>query len=591
MSRVIGIDLGTTHTLCAVFGEHGPQLVPNRVGCFLTPSVVGRTGEGRVLTGMVARDMNLIHPCHCAARFKRHMGTDAKLMLAGERFSAIELSSLLLKTMKRDAEAHLGTSVDQAVITVPAYFNDHQRKATKLAGELAGFQVRRIINEPTAAALTYGFHERDNDRRVLVFDLGGGTLDVTLMEIFEGTLEIIATSGQAMLGGEDFTEAVVSWCLRQQGRDPASLRGSSPQSYARLWRECEAAKIQLSRERQVDVRIPDREGRFSPNCAQVTLDRGVLADVLSPFKARIMDSLHRALRDGKTRPEDIDSVILVGGATRMPLIAEMLEDYFQKPPLCRYNPDEVVAMGAAVQAALLEDHKEVEDLVLTDVCPFTLGIAVAKQLGREYRDGYFLPIIHRNTTLPVSKEEVVFTLYANQKSVDVKIFQGESRKIKDNHPLGELKVSGIPPAPGGHPIYVRFTYDLNGILEVEAVVSETGTRFQTVLTHHVKGLDEREIEAAVARMQEIKFYPRDQEEYQHLLFFAEQVLAEVAGEERRTLETVLDEFESAMWDSPHYEEGETWFRDAHQALLSYLEDLGYAFRKPPEESDFGRQSP
>ncbi|CAM2006317.1 Hsp70 family protein [Acanthopleuribacter pedis] len=591
MGRIIGIDLGTTHSLCAVMGNHGPELIPNRVGTFLTPSIVGITADNHVLTGAAAKEMSLIEPGRCAARFKRMMGTNQPFTLGNQSFSPIELSSLLLQSLKRDAEAHLGTAIHEAVITVPAYFNDHQRKATRRAGELAGLKVTRMINEPTAAALTYGFHDRQSERRLLVFDLGGGTLDVTLMDIFESSLEIIATSGSSMLGGEDFTAALMQWACEQQETAGGFLRDADPHRYARLWKECEAAKVRLSWEQETSLRLPEAGGDFAEQPPQLPLSRASFETLLKGFLPRLTACIQKTLSDGQTEPDQVDHAILVGGATRMPMIADLLQTTFNKPALCRYHPDEVVAMGAAVQAGLYENHVAVEDLVLTDVCPFTLGIAVSKQLGRDYRTGYFLPIIHRNTTLPVSREEVVYTLYPNQREVDVMIYQGESRKIKDNLLLGRLKVSGIPPSTEEQEIFIRFTYDLSGVLEVEALIGENGQTFRSVLSQQVKGLDEKDLDEALKRMAQFKFYPRDQEQYQHLLFFAEQALAEVNHHRREELETLIDAYEAALWEAGQVEDGQTWFFDTHHQLRDFLEELGYSLKQPPEESDFGQFKP
>ncbi|MDJ0835654.1 MAG: Hsp70 family protein [Acidobacteriota bacterium] len=578
MTRIVGIDLGTTNSLCAVFDAHqGPVLIPNAVGSVLTPSVVGLLDDGRILTGYPAREMSVTRPERTAARFKRFMGTDDHRPLGDQKFSAPELSSVILKTLVQDARAHLGYQVTDAVITVPAYFNDNQRNATKLAGELAGLKVRRIINEPTAAALTYGYHEKEADKKILVFDLGGGTFDVTLMEIFEGTLEIIATAGRSQLGGEDFTESLTRHVLTEAGMEPERVEELEPLRYTRLRKLCEQAKIQLSDEEEVKIALPDAEGKLAENGDDITITRAAFADLCAPLLDRLKQPIARTLRDGECTPNEVQDIILVGGATRMYLVHQFLADYFGKQPMCKHNPDEVVAMGAAVQAALMDDHEAVEEMVMTDVCPFTLGVEVSKRLGSSVRDGYYLPIIHRNTTVPVSKEEVVATLYDNQSQVMVKVYQGESRKTKENLMLGELEVNGIPPGPAGQPIYIRFTYDMNGILEVEAIVHDSGLKFQTVLTHHVKGLNEQEIQRAVDRMQEVKFYPRDELRHQHLLHYAEQVIGEVNPMERERLEEALDQFEQALFDTDR-----ELFEHRRGLLLETLDNMGYAFDDPED---------
>lgn len=573
MSKIIGIDLGTTNSLTAVFGQEGPELIPNAVGTFMTSSVVGLTDSDRVLWGAAAREMSISRPERCGSQFKRLMGTDQTMTLGDKTFTAPELSSLILRSLKQDAEAHLGVTVNQAVITVPAYFNDNQRIATKLAGELAGLEVCRIINEPTAAALTYGFHEPDADKKIMVFDLGGGTFDVTLMEIFEGALEIIATAGESMLGGEDFTEAVLHHVCTQMDVHFNDESASRLQR-ARLRRECDLAKVRLSHQDEAEIRIPNLEGRFEEDARVFSLTRPLLEQICEPLKDRLKGPIVKVLRDAGIEPGAVEEVILVGGATRMPMVRDFLTKFFGKEPLCRFNPDEVVALGAAVQAALMQEHEAVEDLVMTDVCPFTLGIETSKYIGRDLRSGYYLPIIHRNTTVPVSREELVYTIHPNQREILVKVYQGESRRTRDNLLLGELRVTDIPRSVEEQAVFVRFTYDMNGILEVEAVVSETGEKFKTVLTHHVKGLNPAEIEDAVARMQEVKFYPRDEIRNQRLLFFCERIIGELNALEREKLEPFIDQYENAL-----HENDPELFESCRDALIECLEQLGWDYEE------------
>lgn len=576
MSSIIGIDLGTTNSLCSVFSDDGPALIPNSEGKFLTPSVIGVLKDGQILVGAAARELSITQPERCAWCFKRWMGTEKKVELGEHTFSAPELSSLVLKALKTDAQAHLDGNVTEAVITVPAYFNEHQRRAAKLAGELAGLKVRRIINEPTAAALTYGFHDQQSDKKLLVFDLGGGTFDVTLMEIFEGTLEIISTAGESFLGGEDFTDQIIVWALAQEKLQLELVEFKEPLRLARLRQECEQAKKAMANGKTSTIPIPHTNGRIDDKCPRYDIDPSLFAQRVEGLMERLAQPVAKSLRDGECTRDDVADIILVGGATRMPVIREFVQEYFDRSPLIKYNPDEVVALGAAVQTALIQDHKAVGDLVMTDVCPFTLGIDISKVFGKQIRDGYFLPIIHRNTTIPVTKEEIVATTHPNQREIAIKIYQGESRKVKGNLLLGELSVTGLPPGPAGTPVHVRFTYDLNGILDVEAFVPDTGKKFHTVLTQHVKDLAPHEIRLALKKMDELKFYPRDDLNNRQLVLFCERILGEINRYEREELEALLDQFEDSM-----YTRDRDYFEAARQGLLIALSRLGFPFEEKP----------
>ena len=434
---------------------------------------MGVLENGQVVEGAAAQQLRVTQPQRCASCFKRWMGTGRRIEIGGQEFNSTELSSLVLRSLREDAEKFLGCDVHDAVITVPAYFNDNQRKATVLPGELAGLNVRRIVNEPTAAALVYGYHDRQAEKHLIVVDLGGGTFDVTVMEIFEGTLEIISTAGETQLGGEDFTSRIVAWVLQRQGRQLETAELQVPLHVARLREECEAAKRQLVAEDKANIRIPNDDGEFLDDPVTLELSRDQLVEISDPLVRRLARPISRALRDAGIPGEDVSEVVLVGGATRSLAVRQFVEGFFGCEAKATHNPDEVVALGAAVQAALIQDDAAVNDMVMTDICPFTLGVEIVKEFGRREVKGYFLPIIHRNTTIPVSKEETVQTVYPNQRHVEVRIYQGESRKVEDNLLLGRLEVTGIPAGPSGQLVHLRFTYDLNGILEVEAYVPES----------------------------------------------------------------------------------------------------------------------
>ena len=570
---IVGIDLGTTNSLCAVFKDSTPQLLKNVHGDYLTPSVVGVMDDGQVLVGAPARELRVTHPEKCCSCFKRWMGTEHDVVLNGRNFNPIELSSLVLRSLKDDAESSLNETIQHAVITVPAYFNDNQRKATKQAGEMAGLKVSRIINEPTAAALTYGFHDREAEKHLIVIDLGGGTFDVTLMEIFEGTLEIISTAGESMLGGEDFTDRLVAVVLKKQGLHLETAEMKHPVMVARLREECDLAKKALAEAGIAEIRNPKADGSIDPEAKAIKINQDSFASICSKLIERLKGPINRAIRDGRMTPESIDEVILVGGATRMPILKNFVKEHFGKSPKTNFDPDQVVALGAAVQAALINDDDAVDDMVMTDVCPFTLGIEITKEFGGQLSTGYYEPLIHRNTTIPVSKEKEFYTIEAGQTAVELRVFQGEARKVDDNLELGKLWVEGIPPGPSGQPFRVRFTYDMNGILEVEAIIPQTGKRFQLVLTQHAKSLTESEIQEAVAKMKEIKFYPRDDAQNQRLVLFCERMVGEISQYERGQLEEAIDAFEHAM------SSGEREFFDtARQNLMMVLSALGIEYK-------------
>lgn len=571
MPPIIGIDLGTTNSLCAVFEQDGPRLIANAHGEVLTPSVVGVLPSGEVIVGAAARELAVTQPERAVACFKRWMGGPNEVTLAGHHFNAIELSSLVLKALREDAAQHLNEAIAEAVITVPAYFNDHQRTATKAAAELAGLRVRRILNEPTAAALAYGFHDRDAEKQLLVIDLGGGTFDVTLMEIFEGTLEILSTAGESQLGGEDFTNRLVAEVLKTQGKQLELAELQSPLYVARLRSECERAKRELGDEAVASIRLPEENGTMAENAQRVKITGSAFAKATTSLLERLAAPIDRVMRDGQVKPGAIDEVILVGGATRMPIVRQFVEDRFGRAPLMKYDPDQVVGLGAAVQAALIADDRAVDDMVMTDVCPFTLGIDTSKEFGSQRRSGYYTPIIDRNTTIPVSKEEAFYTVRPNQRVVQIDIYQGENRRVEKNTKLGELEIDGIPPGPEGQEIFIRFTYDLNGILEVEAYAGGAEqNKARVVITQNAGGMSEEDLAKAIERMKSLKYYPREDQESQRVLRMAERCVGEVSPFQREQLEMAIDAFEAALStaDKPMVE-------SSRETLLQVLSALGY----------------
>lgn len=543
---IVGIDLGTTNSLIAWLAPEGPRLIPNALGEFLTPSAVGIDNDGDLVVGRAAKELQVVAPDRCATVFKRLMGTDRKVTIADREFRAEELSSMVLKSLKEDAAEFLQQPIEEAVITVPAYFSELQRQATIHAGELAGFRVRRIINEPTAAAIAYGLHELKQERVALVFDLGGGTFDVSILDQFESTLEIRSSAGEIFLGGEDFTRSLASQILisRQMNFEHAELR--HPRMLSRLLHECEMAKRKLSTSDTTTVRFPTKDGDINESCDQISVSSSQLEEWTSSLMAKTRMPLQRALADAGLTRHQIDEIIIVGGATRMPQIQSLLRETFGKEPRATLDPDLVVAMGAAIQGGLVHLNKAVTDMVVTDVAPFTLGVEIAKDIAGSVKAGYFFPVISRNTTIPVSRVEQFSTITANQTSVKVRLYQGEGRRIEDNLFLGEFELKGIPRGPAGQQVDIRFTYDLNGILEVEAVAAASGTKSTHVVTRHAKNMSDMQLKEALRNLQSLKSDPRENQANRHLLKKADRLFRELPLELKKPLEMLIHGFEEAL---------------------------------------------
>ena len=557
MAPIVGIDLGTTFSAVACMTADGAKLIPNALGDVLTPSVVGVDHQGTLVVGRAARELQVVAPERCASIFKRSMGTDWKTTLVDREFTPEKLSSLVLMSLKQDAEAYFGEPVEQAVITVPAYFNEFQRKSTIRAGEIAGLKVQRILNEPTAAAIAYGWHggtniptlshDLDSDTKtIVVLDLGGGTFDVSVVELFEGTLEVKASSGETFLGGEDFTQTLMARVLELNGMAFEQSELRNPKLVSRLRQECEQAKRRLSTSEEVTIRIPDQQGELNEQSPVLTVTRPQFEQWTSHILNRIELPIRRALGDAGIKRDGINELILVGGATRMPLVVQRVKELFDRTPTGRLNPDEVVALGAAVQAGLFANNECVEELVVTDVAPFTMGVAVARDIGGDRQGNFFLPIINRNTVIPISRVNRVSTMNANQTSVTVRIYPGEARRIDDNVFLGEFDVSGIPRGPAGQEIDIRFTYDLNGVLEVEATVVATNRKITHVVTRYARGLTADEVALAVKEMAALKLHPRDESVNRFLILRAERIYQVLPLAERRFLDELLTGFEEAL---------------------------------------------
>ncbi|WP_346833215.1 molecular chaperone HscC [Pseudomonas abietaniphila] len=536
---IVGIDLGTTHSLVAVWRDGATQLVSNALGEWLTPSVVGLDDEGHVLVGKAARERLQTHPGSTTALFKRHMGSAHEVKLGSRSYRPEELSALVLKSLKADVERAFGEPVTEAVISVPAYFSDAQRKATRVAGELAGLKVEKLINEPTAAALAYGLHQKEGETSFLVFDLGGGTFDVSILELFDGVMEVRASAGDNFLGGEDFDQLLLEHFVtlhRNESGFPSTVAVKQP-----LRREAERVRKALGQDASAEfvLRHADREWRKT-----VTQDQ--LIELYAPLLDRLRAPIERALRDARIRVADLDEILLVGGTTRMPLIRKLAASLFGRFPSISLNPDEVVAHGAAIQAALKARDAALDEVVLTDVCPYTLGIEVSRSMGKIQESGHYLPIIERNSVVPVSRVKTVNTLQDNQRQVLVRIFQGESRLVKDNIALGELDIAVPAHKAGEVELDVRFTYDSNGILEADVRIPMTGEAHTLVVENNPGVLTPAEIQERLKALEALKIHPREQQVNTHLAARLERLYQEYLGDARELVGMWASQFQQAL---------------------------------------------
>ena len=536
---IIGIDLGTTNSLASVWRNGTVELIPNALGCMLTPSAVSIGKDGATLVGQAARDRLSTQPERSAASFKRAMGTDQLFELAGRPYRAEELSALVLRSLTTDVERMIGSPVEEAVITVPAYFSNAQRKATEAAGKLAGLNVRRLLNEPTAAAMAYGLHHGGAEERILVLDLGGGTFDVSILEVFEGVMEVRATAGDNRLGGDDFTYVLMQGFMQAVGEAAAlpKLRDDH-EALGSLRRSAELAKRALTagHEHRMTLVHKDRELAWE-------ITRADYETLAQPLLSRLRTPIERAVRDARLSPAQIDHLVLAGGATRMPMVRRMAALLFDRLPVATVDPDEVVARGAAVQAGLVAQDAALADRVMTDVAPFTLGVAAAQgRDGRVLLDGLYSPLIERNTVIPASRSKSFSTLVDYQSKLHLKVYQGEGRLVKDNIRLGELDVPIPRDKAGKQSVDVRFTYDTSGLLEVEATVASTGLMRQLVIENQPGVLDADQIAARLKKLAPLKVNPADEAETVAVIARAERIYSERLGMERDAVGAALDTF-------------------------------------------------
>ncbi|MBI5495894.1 MAG: molecular chaperone DnaK [Deltaproteobacteria bacterium] len=612
MGKVIGIDLGTTFSVVAVMEGKEPKVITNEEGARTTPSVVAFSKDGEVMVGQVARRQAVTNPENTLYSVKRLIGRkfeeatdevkrlpykvvkagngDAHIDVRGKMFSPPEVSAKVLQKLKRAAEAYLGEEVKDAVVTVPAYFNDSQRQATKDAGRIAGLNVLRIINEPTAAALAYGM-DKKKDEKIAVFDFGGGTFDISVLEVGENVVEVIATNGDTHLGGDDIDDLIAKWMMDEFKKDQGIDVSKDKMVLQRLKEAAEKVKIELSSTVSSEVNLPFLTADASgPKHLQITLTRGKLEAMCSDIFKRLFDPTKKCLADAKMKPSEIDEVVLVGGSTRIPKVQDMVKEFFGKEPNRSVNPDEVVALGAAVQGGVLTG--EVKDLLLLDVTPLSLGI---ETLG-----GVMTALIQRNTTIPTKKTEVFSTASDSQTSVEVHVLQGEREMARDNRTLGKFHLDGIPPAPRGVPqIEVTFDIDANGILHVNAKDRAT-SRDQHITITASSGLSKEEIEKKVREARENESTDKarravveEHNKLDGLIYSTEKTLKDagdkISAEAKKPVEEALVEVKKKL-DSENPEELKKAYEQLLQASHKMAEEM-YRKAGPAPDAEGGAPPP
>ncbi len=548
MGKIIGIDLGTTNSCVAVMEGGEPVVIPNAEGNRTTPSVVAFSKNGERLVGQIAKRQAVTNPENTVISIKREMGTNNKVKIEGDEFTPQEISAMILQKLKTDAESYLGSKVTQAVITVPAYFSDSQRQATKDAGKIAGLEVLRIINEPTAASLAFGMDKEEQDEKIMIYDLGGGTFDVSILDIGDGVFEVLATNGNTHLGGDDFDEAIMNYLVAEFKKDSGIDLSTDKMAMQRLKEAAEKAKIELSGVQETQVNLPfitaDATG---PKHLDVKLTRAKFEELIHDLVEKTRGPVEQALKDAKLSADDIHKVLLVGGSTRVPCVQELVKRLTGKEPDKGINPDECVAIGAAIQAGVLSG--DVKELVLLDVTPLSLGI--------ETYGGVFTKLIERNTTIPTKKSQVFSTAADGQTSVEVHVLQGEREMAQDNKTLGRFQLSGIPAAPRGVPqIEVTFDIDANGIVHVSAKDQATGNEQKVTITASTN-LSEDDINAAIKDAEAHAAEDKKRKESievknnaESLVYNAQKTIDDlgdkISGEEKAKVETEIEATKKAL---------------------------------------------
>ena len=557
---IVGIDLGTTNSLIGAYIDGEPRLARNALGSVLTPSAVSVAADGSIIVGQAARDRLISHPDASVAYFKRWMGSSRETALGRHHFRPEDLSALVIRSLIQDAEATFGEKVEEAIISVPAYFGDAQRKATRTAGELAGVVVERLVNEPTAAALAYGLESRADGATFMVLDLGGGTFDVSILEVFEGIMRVHASCGDNHLGGDDFVRVLVEACAKDLGFDPRRLPPSE-RAHLQAWLEHLKHRLTSGSDASAEIVLGGESRTWSMN-------EDLFARLADPLLQRVRAPIERAMRDAQLAPADLQEIVLVGGASRMPMLNRLAARMLGRLPLRHVGPDEAIARGACIAAGLKSRDKTLEEVVLTDVCPYTLGVEVTElDEHNRHQTGFFSPIIHRNATVPVSRMQTYSPIEPRQSIIRLEIYQGESPLVANNVHLGSLEVPLARPGTTNRSVDVRFTYDINGMLQVEATVAGTGKRHELLLHNSGAALEPKQLRQRLAELEAIKVHPRKVQENVALIARAERIYEE-SLELRAHLQPMLARF-LAMLDT----QDEAIIRENRRAFSEALDRL------------------
>lgn len=568
---VIGIDLGTTNSLGCVYRNGKTELIPNAYGSYLTPSVVSMTEDGKLIVGQPAKDRLITHPERTVSSFKKDMGTGRSWKPGEKSFLPEELSSLVIRSIVEDAQNYLGEEIEEAVISVPGYFHDEQRVAVKRAGALAGIHVERIVNEPSAAALA-SYFTANEEQNMLVFDFGGGTLDVSLVDCFDTMVEIVSVAGNNRLGGDDFDRLIAEHFLREHGVARQQLRA---QEYAVLLKQAERCKKLLSEQDEVVMHATVGDQLYE---STYTMDR--LFEESKALLKEIRQVIGRALKDGKMTIHDVDLVVMAGGSSKMPLIQKYIRHLFHKAPMVQGNCDELIALGLGLVCGVKERKEEIKDYILTDICPFSLGVATINEADPDR--AYMANIINRNTVLPCSRVRRFYTASDQQDYVVVEVHQGENTYAQDNLLLGKIEIS-VPPKPKGkEAVDVRFTYDINGILMVDTRVVSTGV----VKTHIIsQKIPEAELEERVRELEKLKVHPRDLSENQQMMERLEALYQEVYPEQKEQVQQMIRTFEEFLdGQNPRQIQGYRRYLEKAVSMLEYYDPFEEEF--DASESDW-----